>query len=82
MQEAQAANWEPLLTFPQTVADSGVPGQQGVFAAEAQHQRVGQTQDGQRVGDAVVAGPGLHAADPLSEQSHRWRTVSGHELNK
>ncbi|TNN42088.1 hypothetical protein EYF80_047733 [Liparis tanakae] len=52
-------------TFSQAVADVGVPGQQGVPAAEAQHQGVSQTEDGEGVGDPVVAGPRLHATDPL-----------------
>lgn len=63
-------------TFSQAVADPGVPGQQGVSAAEAQHQRVGQTQDGERVGDAVVAGPRLHTADPLKHRSEKCNEIT------
>lgn len=56
------------LTFSQAVADAGIPGQQGVSAVEAQDQRVCQTEDGECVGYPVIAGPRLHAADPLREQ--------------
>lgn len=57
------------LTFSQTVADAGVPGQQGISAAEAQDERVCQTEDGEAVGDPVVAQPRLHATDALKKQS-------------
>lgn len=57
------------LTFSQTVADAGVPGQQGISAAEAQDECVCQTEDGEAVGDPVVAQPRLHATDALKKQS-------------
>ena len=56
------------LTFPQAVADMGVPGQQGLFAVEAQDQRLRQAEDGESVGHAVIAGSRLYTADPLKEQ--------------
>lgn len=56
------------LTFSQTVADVGIPGQQGVSAVEAQDQRAGQAEDGESVGHAVIAGPWLYTTDPLKEQ--------------
>lgn len=56
-------------TFSQTVADAGVPGQQGVSTAEAQDEGVCQTEDGEAVGDPVVPQPRLHATDALKKQS-------------
>lgn len=55
------------LTFSQAVADTGIPGQQGVSTVEAQDQRVRQTEDGEGVGYPVIPGPGLHATDTLKK---------------
>lgn len=57
------------LTFPKTVADTGIPGQQGVSTGEAQDQRVCQAEDGEGVGHSIVPGSWLHTTYLLKEQS-------------
>lgn len=63
------------LTFPKTVADAGIPGQQGVSAVEAQDQHVCQAEDGEGVGYSIVTGCWLHTTYPLQKQKQSLKYV-------
>lgn len=69
-------------TFPQAVADVGVPSQEGVPAAEAQHGGVCQAEDGQSVGHAVKPGPWLHTADVLKTETQHAVITGGGIIKK
>lgn len=57
------------LTFTQCVADTGVPGTHGLMAVKAQHDSLGQADDGQSVGQALIGQGRLQATDVLQGEA-------------
>lgn len=57
------------LTLTQCVADSGVPGTHGLMAIKAQHDGLGQADDGQSVGQALIGQGSFQATDVLQGET-------------
>lgn len=58
------------LTFSQAVADTGIPGQQGLSAVKAKDQHVGEAEYGEGVGYAIIPWTRLYTTDALRVQRY------------